>query len=48
MISSTHIKPYHKRYQKDGHVHFNKKFVPITPKRVELELLFKEDHYVCR
>ena len=32
----------------DGIVDFNKKFVPTRPKRIELELLFIDDRYVCR
>ena len=31
-----------------GSLDFNKKFVPTRPKRIELELLFMDDRYVCR
>ena len=32
----------------DGLVEFNRKFVPTRPKRIELEVLFIDDQYVCR
>ena len=32
----------------NGFLDFNKKFVPTRPKRIELEVLFIDDRYVCR
>ena len=36
------------RYVITGHLSYNKKFVPKTPKRIELEILFIDDQFVCR
>ncbi len=42
------IKLQNKIFTIDGRLDFNKKFVPTQPKRVELELLFIDDRFVCR
>ncbi len=36
------------RYEIIGNLSFNKKFVPKKPKRVELEILFMDNQFVCR
>ncbi len=36
-----------KRYVITGYLSFNNKFVPKTPQRVELEILFMDDQFVC-
>jgi hypothetical protein len=42
------IKPHNLLFKIDGLLEFNQKFVPTQPKRVELEVLFIDDQYVCR
>ena len=36
------------KYEIKGSLDFNEKFVPRIPRRVELELLFIDEKYVCR
>ncbi len=42
------ITQHDRHFEIAGNLSFNKKFVPRKPKRVELEILFMDDAYICR